>query len=241
MKFLKQIGFFFVLLVILWVAHHTAVYVHEWTHGTVAWLAGYKNSPFAIHYGTEWFTLWDIDEAVPYEQILADGKPEVAAAIAIAPVLLQAILFLVGLKLLQISSLNRWTFAFLYWFTLNEICDIYAYIPIRTFINHGDIHNFASAMGISSWIVAIPGTLFVAWGVYRMLSIEEPRACSILKINSQAGQWLFLLANILLIFGYYVGVGFLEPHPDRLSLVSWILVPFALIYFWRKQNLPLRK
>src|SRR5262245_48146925 len=67
---MRRLVFSIVLLFLLWVAHHIAVYVHEWTHASVAWAAGYKNSPFAIHYGTEWVTLWDIHEDVPYENII---------------------------------------------------------------------------------------------------------------------------------------------------------------------------
>ncbi len=239
---MKRLYLFFTLFVILWVAHHASVYVHEWTHGTVAWLTGYKSSPFAIHYGTEWFTLWDIDEAVPYEKILADGKPGVMAAIAIAPILLEIVLFLIGLRLLRIPSLHRWAFAFLYWFTLFEICEVYCYIPIRTFSPHADVYHFLSTTGLSPWAVAIPGTLFALWGISRMLSREAPRAYSILGIDTKVGQWTFLSVNILLFFGYYGAVGFMEPYPidHRLSLISWALIPFAFIYCWLKRNILLR-
>ena len=235
---MKRLYSFFALLVILWIAHHSAVYVHEWTHGTVAWLTGYKSSPFAIHYGSKWFTLWDIDEAVPYDQILADGKPGIIAAIAIAPLLLQAMLFLSGLQLLRKISFNRCVFAFVYWFTLFEICEIYAYIPIRTFTPHGDVYHFLYATGLSPWVVAIPGTLFAFWGIRRMLVTEAPYACRILAINSRAGEWVFLSANILLFFGYYGAVGFMEPYfiDQKLSLISWALIPFVFFYCWFKRN-----
>lgn len=235
---MKRFCSFFVLLVILWVAHHSAVYIHEWTHGTVAWLTGYKSSPFAIHYGSKWFTLWDIDDAVAYDQILADGKPGVVAAIAIAPLLLQAVLFLVGLKLVQRAAFNRWAYTFVYWFTLFEICEIYAYIPIRTFTPHADVYHFLYATGLSPWVVAIPGTLFAFWGIRRMLVIEAPQACSILAIKSKVGQWAFLSANILLFFGYYGAVGFMEPYSidQNLSLISWAFIPFVFLYCWFNRN-----
>lgn len=229
---------FFVLLVILWIAHHTSVYIHEWTHSTVAWLTGYKNSPFAIHYGSDWLTLWDIDEAVSYEQLLADRKLGVMAAIAITPLLLQAVLFLVGLRWLQRTYLNRWIFAFVYWFTLLEICEVFSYIPIRTFTQHGDVYHFLYATGISPWFIAIPGTLFAFWGVHRMLVREAPYACSVLAINSKTAKWAFLSANILLFFGYYGAVGFMTPYciDQRLSFISCVFIPFVFIYCWLKQN-----
>ena len=203
-------------------------------HGLVAWLAGYKSSPFAIHYGSDWFTLWDIDADVPYSQIIADGKLKTMAAIAIAPLLLQSGLFLIGLRALSLFSFNRWVFAFIYWFVILQISEIYSYIPIRSFTSHGDIYHFLYAAEGSPWIVAVPGTLFVLWGIYHMLYREVPRAYSILKINTQLGRWTFLFANILLFFGYYGAVGFARPYPidHYLSLVSWILIPFVFIYFY---------
>lgn len=232
---MKQRFFLILMLLILfWLAHHAMVYIHEWTHGTLAWLCGYKSNPFAIHYGTDWFTLWDIDEDVPYSQILADGKPGVVAAIAIAPLLIQAVIFPIGLRLLRIASLNRWVFAFFYWLTLFSVCEIYSYIPIRTFIPSGDVFNFLQATRLSAWVVAIPGTLYVLWGICRMLSREAPLAFLKFSINTKKGKWAFLSANILPFFGYYGAIGFLFPYPavHQLSLVSCALIPLAYFYCW---------
>lgn len=88
MLHVKRLTFCIALALLIFIAHHATVYLHEWTHGTIAWLAGYKKSPFGIHYGVQWITLLDIDEAVPYPAILADGKPSVMTAIAIRPILL---------------------------------------------------------------------------------------------------------------------------------------------------------
>ncbi len=76
-----------------------------------------------------------------------------------------------------------------------------------------------------------------------MLITEAPRACKVLRINSKAGQWAFLSANILLFFGYYGAVGFMEPYPidQKLSLISWILIPFVFIYCWLKRNSKTRR
>ena len=60
---IKRLLFMLAMFGIIFIAHHSMVYFHEWLHGTAAWLTGYKSHPFAIHYGEKWFTLWDIDEA----------------------------------------------------------------------------------------------------------------------------------------------------------------------------------
>ena len=232
----KRLIVVFSLFLIAFIAHHAMVYFHEWIHGTVAWLTGYKSHPFAIHYGEKWFTLWDIDEAVPYQQILADGKPSVMAAIAIAPLIFQALLFILGLKLLNMSSIQnrRWVFAFLFWMTFFQLAEIYCYIPIRTFAPKDDVFNFLLATGLSPWFVAIPGTLFVLWGVYRLLTFEVFRACDCLQITSKVGRVTFVLATVLLFFGYYGAVGFTMPDEisHTLSLASWALVPITLILLY---------
>jgi hypothetical protein len=59
---------FLVLAVTLPLVYYTIVLMHEWGHGTTAWLFGYKTSPFQVRYGG-WLLL-NCDEAVPYEQVL---------------------------------------------------------------------------------------------------------------------------------------------------------------------------
>lgn len=232
----KRLAFIVALFVIGFIAHHAMIYFHEWVHGTVAWLTGYKSHPFAIHYGDQWFTLWDIEEAVPYQQILADGKPAVMAAIAIAPLLLQAFVFILGLKLLDRPSIqkNRWVFGLTFWVTFFQLAEIYCYIPIRTFAPKDDVFNFLYATGLSPWFVAIPGTLFVLWGIYRLLSFEVFRACDCLQITTKAGRVSFVLATVLLFFGYYGAVGFTMPDSTShlLSKISWALVPITLILLY---------
>lgn len=214
------------------------IYLHEWTHGTFAWITGYKNTPFDIHYGDRWFTLLDIDEAVPYKKIFEEGKPSVVAIIAIAPTILQIIVFLLGLKLLSIPIIQKkkWLFTFLYWFTLFELAEVYAYIPIRTFSEWGDIYNFRTATGFSSWMIAIFGTLFVSWGIYRFLTVEEQKACALLKITSQSGRFFFLLGTLVLFFGYFGAAGLLMPDffSRSLSYISLAMIPTILLLIYKK-------
>lgn len=239
---MKGIIVFLYLLVALFVAYHAAVYIHEWTHGTVAWICGYKSSPFDIHYGTEWIALLDIDQNVNTAKIFADGRPNVVAAIAIAPTLLGAALFLVGLKLLHKRVFQgKWVFPYLYWFTLIWLAEFYGYIPIRTFAGEPnksqDVFDFLLAMNWSPWAVAIPGTLFVIWGVYRFFWKEFPSSCHSMEIHSKWGRSVLLFFSLLYMFGYTGGVGFTEPYriAHLLSLVSWGLFLPLFIFFFLKR------
>lgn len=204
-RYFPSLRFLLITILIIFCAHHLMIYVHEWIHGTVAWLGGYKTTPFDIHYGEKWITLLDIDEMVDYPQLLAKGKNGLSAAIAITPTLVGMILFLFGLWLLHNHSIQRkkWIFSFCYWFTLFELSEVYAYIPIRTFAKYGDIYNFLLAMNLSPWTVFIPGTLFVIWGIYHFLSLEAPRASKVLNIPSKSGRFFFLFATLIFFFGYW--------------------------------------
>jgi hypothetical protein len=239
--FFRRIAFVLALALIIFVTYHGAVYMHEWVHGTVAYLTGYKSHPFNIDYGTQWVTLLDIDEAVPYERILADGKPTVVACIAIAPLICQMALFLLGLKWLHRSRVqaHRWLFACVYWFTFLQLAETYTYIPIRTFAPKNDVHNFVSALNLSPWFVAIPGSAFVFWGIYRFITVEHPRACTHLRISSQSGRIALLVTTVFLFFGYYGTPGIFMPDAlsQNLAKISWVLVPLSLIALYLRARL----
>lgn len=230
---MKHLTFVIYLFIILVIAHHLMIYMHEWTHGFVAWIAGYKSSPFDIHYGEKWFTLWDIDEAVNYPKIYLDGKAYLVAWIAIAPTLLQMILFPIGLKVLSLSKIQEkwWLFAFFYFFTLFLLSETYAYIPIRTFSSVDDIHNYLTATGWSPWSIAIPGTLYVIWGMYQILAKQIPRAYSSLKISTKLGRFVFKPLTIVIFFGYYGAIGFTKPDAisHLLSLISWAILLLSIV------------
>lgn len=195
---MRRLAYFISLLILFIISHHLMIYIHEWTHGWVAWIAGYKSSPFDICYGTEWFTLWDINECINYSKIYSQHKSYVVACIAILPTLLQMALFPVGLLLLNTFNVQkyRWLFAFVYFYTLNLLGEIYAYIPIRVFSGREDMFNFEHATGLSPWAIAIPGTFYVIWGMYQILAKQIPQAFSSLKLTTNAGRFTFKTSHL---------------------------------------------
>jgi hypothetical protein len=213
-------------LIAIILAHQASLLLHEWTHGTVAWIFGYKPSPFAIHYG-DW-TLLDADEAIDYRAILAAGRGPLVAAIAIAPIVLGAALFVVGTPLLALRAIQRrkalWVF--LYWFNLSNLGQVLDYIPQRTFVPandgllRGDIGHFVQGLGVSPWTVCVPGVLFVAACVYWQLRNEVPRAYAALAVE-RSGRTTLLALTLAYLFGWYgmSGHGYGFPS-NALSLAS---------------------
>lgn len=224
--------FWITTILIILIAHHVMTFGHEWTHGLMAWLAGYKQNPFDIHYSSNWITLWGIDEAVPYQKILADGNNGWVAAIAIAPMIDGALFVLLGLKLLSLPAVQkRWLLlSFFYWWTLMELAEIYSYIPIRTFVKMDDIHNFIYATGLSPWVVFVIGVPFVIWGLWKIIGKEEVRACI---VKGRMNQFFFLFISLLIIFWYFSGLPFIFAYPQvAKNIFSWIslgMIPICLI------------
>ena len=222
-------------VVMILLSHHIMTFFHEWTHSFIAYLAGYKNGPFDIHYSANWITLYGIDEDVPYHMILAEGKNALVAIIAIAPMISGAIFFFIGLKLLSLPSIKKRfvVFSFFYWFSLMEIAEIYSYIPVRTFEGKDDIFNFLHATGCSPWAVLIPGILFATWGLQRMIRIEEAKICKIFQLKGKVNRFAFLFITLLICFLYYGGFAFIFVYPGVVkNIFSWIslaLIPFCLI------------
>lgn len=207
-------------------AHQASLLLHEWTHGTVAWIFGCKPSPFAIHYG-DW-TLLDADEAIDYRALLAAGRGPLVAAIAIAPIVLGGALYVAGTPLLALTAVRRrkalW--AFLYWFNLSNLGQVLDYIPQRTFapardgLLRGDIGHFVQGLGVSPWTVCVPGVLFVAAGVFWLLRNEVPRAYATLAVE-RSGRTALLALTLAYLFGWYgmAGHGYGFPS-NALSLAS---------------------
>ena len=95
-------------------SYYLAVILHEWGHGTVAWICGYKTAFYDVRYGG-WFLL-NVDENVPYGQILAANRGTTAALIGIAGLFMSTLLFLISLLVLKKSKHGVYVFSFFYWF-----------------------------------------------------------------------------------------------------------------------------
>ncbi len=232
---MRRIIFFLGTVFLIFFTHDLSTFLHEWTHGTVAWLSGYKASPFDIHYPQDWIFLLDVDEAVNYQKIMSDGRPAIVAWIAITPILLGAALFLIGLSMLNYAHVQKrkWLFSFWFWFTLMNLGQVLDYIPVRTFSPGGDIANFVWGSGLSPWMVVVLGVAFVVWGVLRFFNFEVKKAYRILDIQKKAGRYAFLLAALIVLFGYFGGVGFTQPDmvAHILSLISWALIPLLFFFY----------
>ena len=212
------------------VAYYLAIILHEWGHGLIAWIFGYKPSPFDVDYGG-WFLL-NVDEAVPYREILAAGRGYQAALIGIAGLTVSLILFLLSLIGLRKLRRGLWAYSLLYWFAVRNMEPIVQYLTVETFSVQGDVGRFIHGLAISPWWVFIPGAIFVAFALYRLLGFALPKAYAIVGIESLAARRIFLFATLFIMFLQIYSHGY-NPLSDEgmpsigkwLAIFSILLVP----------------
>jgi len=132
------------------IAYYLTVLLHEWGHGTTAWLLNQKSSPLDIYYGHSWY-LSNVDEKVDYNTLLATGYGLTAALIGVSGVGVDIIMVILCLSLLRKSSVQKSTlwFSFFYWFLIFNMVPIFQYVPLTTFSVEGDIGRFVHGLNIS--------------------------------------------------------------------------------------------
>ncbi len=180
--------------------YYMVVLLHEWGHGTTAWLFGDKNSPFDIRYGG-WF-LMNCDEAVSYDRLLAEGHGLQAALIGISGFTVNAILFGLSLHFLsrRKTSGSVWALGALFWSCILNWMAMFGYIPLNTFSVQGDVGRFVHGLQISPLWVFIPGTLLIGWALVRLLRKELIRVYVFAPIRTLAMKRVLLTATLFFLF-----------------------------------------
>jgi hypothetical protein len=216
------------------ISYYLGIILHEWGHGLVAWLLGYKTNPFDVDYGG-WFLL-NVDESVPYNQILAAGQGFRAAWIGIAGLFVSLSLFIFcWISLKKIKS-NAFLYSFFYWFAVVNLVPIFQYLTVQAFSIEGDVGRFTHGLAISPWWIFWPGTAFVSTALYHFFRYLVPKAYAILSISSVWMQRLFLLISLIGIFLWIYLHGY-NPLSDPgmpeqakiLALFSMLLVPLLFL------------
>jgi hypothetical protein len=213
-------------LVSIIAAYDVSTLAHEWTHATVAWLLGHKDNPFNIHYG-DW-TLLNVNEAVDYQGLFAAGQGIAVAVIGISALITNTVLFLSSLHWLSKKPVQQrhCLYLLLYWFALLNISELYSYIPLRTFAATGDVRNFTRGLAISPWIVFVPGSLAIGWGIWYFLRKALPPAYEILALDSRFSRRVYLGTTLFILFIFF-GLTPYHYGPHEANNI-WILVSFAI-------------
>lgn len=223
--------YFLLNLLIVWIAFDSAILIHEWTHGFVAWLNGAKSNPFNIYYG-DW-TLLNVDEAVDYPSLLKASRHWTVACIAISPIVVNLLLTLYPLSLMRKKHIQQktWLYTFLFWFSAFNLAEFFAYIPIRTFTSHADIFNFNHALNISPWIIGLIGGFCSVFLISYFFSKILPMTYRVLHIHKLWAQLIYLLAMLFTFFiiGGYRGAEHYGPISAWMGTISLTMIPIVFI------------
>jgi hypothetical protein len=232
----NPIVIFIINIAAIIVAYYVSILLHEWGHGTLAWLNGVKTSPFDVQYGG-WF-LMNVDENVRYANLIASGRGVAAALIGIAGISVSFVLLVGCFILLNCKSIQRNSvkFTFAYWFLIINMIPVVQYLTISTFSTEGDVGRFIHGLNISGWWIFLPGTIFNIFAMWRILKVEIPKAYAVIPVKSIIGQNIFLLATLGIIFLFIYTHGY-NPFTDEgmdtfsrvLAILSVVLVPILFI------------
>lgn len=218
------------------IAYYVSLLLHEWGHGTVAWLAGVKQSPFDVQYGG-WLLL-DADENVDYGQLINTGRGVAAALIGIGGFSVSLLFTIISFILLSFKSIQRNAniFTIVYWFLIINMLPMVQYLTVSTFSTQGDTGRFIQGLNIAGWWVFVPGVIFLIYAIWRILNVEIIKAYVVMPVRSLLGQNLLLLATLSIIFLFIYTHGY-NPLTDTgmdkfsriLAVISIILMPMLFI------------
>ncbi len=205
------------------------VVMHEFTHSTVAWILGHKESPFGIIWGNP-ITMTGWDEGVSYHKQFSDCHSPAEAAIGFSPIVLHTTIIILGLVLMQRKwfTEKKWFFHALYWFVIANYMELIAYIPMRCFANNGDVGHFNHGLNLSPWFVFLIGTTAVVAGLYILFTKILPQMYSVFAEGNRLTEWMILIMTAFILFIWGSGLRILlYVYPDP----QWLLGLLGFVAF----------
>jgi hypothetical protein len=240
----KHLKLIIVTPVFILLCHHLAFFLHEYAHAFVAWMLGYKISPFDINYGgfspSNILLLSNVDQDVDNSAIYSLGHPGHVALIASAGLIMNGILFVLSLFSLKHKNIKDrpYTFYFLFLFNLMNLGNLYCYIPIRTFANTGDIFDIRDSLDLSPWWIYVIFTYLVAFLIWHFFTRTLIAGYINLKITTIALSSSFMIMCVFILFGYFGLAGFLNQDEIShfLSATSFVSIPGIILALWPTRN-----
>jgi hypothetical protein len=234
----------FILLtpVFIILAAWVSVFPHEYAHSTVAWLYGFKTSPFAIEYGHfNWRNVIfasGIDEHVNYYLIYLLGHPDVVGFAALAgPGIATLGMYFFSLFLLCCPKVKNYPYLFYFfcWVNIINLSELISYIVLRSFSAHGDIGHIEFAWGVSPWCIFLIGGFLLVIALWYFFTDTLIELYYRMRLNTLIGQEVFLILATFMLFGYPGVRMFLDAYgmfATVLGVVFCVLTPLITILCW---------
>jgi len=205
-----------IVLVTFIIMQAVVVVMHEFTHSTVAWLLGHKQSPFDIIWGNP-LTLTGWDEGVGYKELFSTGHSTAAAIIGVSPLIVHTGVVISVLLLLQMERIRnrKWLFHILYWFLIANYMELIAYINMRAFASHGDVGIFNRGLGLSPWVLFTAGSMAITAGLYILFKRILSEMYNVFAEDNRLNQWMILIMTCFILFIWGSGMRvMLYIYPD---------------------------
>ncbi|MFB2598975.1 hypothetical protein ACEXQE_14385 [Herbiconiux sp. P17] len=230
------------LMVLL--THYAAVIPHEFAHSIMAWLTGIKAQPFDITWGgtspLNLLLLADIDENVDYDAARAAGQDWQSALTAFAgPGIVNGGFFLLSTFLIRRPWLRgRPVLAnALFWFLLMNLGNLYDYVPMRVFADHGDVYNFSAGSGVSPWFIFVIGTYVMLWAIVSFYRTSLPLGLRLSGFVVPGARAVPFVVATAVLFGYFANPSLLWGTDTRLQTLAALSIMAILpvvVLLWRR-------
>ncbi|MFA4876355.1 MAG: hypothetical protein WC586_03005 [Methanoregula sp.] len=223
-----------IMLTTFFVMQAVVILLHEFTHSITAHLLGVMPDPFGIVWGNS-ITMTGWDEGVRYSQLWATGRDLDGAITGVMPLVVHTIIITCGLILLLSGVLrkHKWGFHLVFWFIVANMMELFAYMPMRAFASNGDTGNFNHGMGLSPWVLLIPGTILVLLLLYYLLLRTLPGMYVVVAEGSRTLQYLILYFFAFAIFIWGSGLRVvLYIYPDPQWLLGLIGFGAFFVAIW---------
>lgn len=192
---------FVINVICFFLTYYLAILLHEYGHGTTAWLYGFRQTPWdGVIYGG-WF-LQHVDEGVHYHHLMSLHAYTEVALIGISGAVVSTVLLLISFFALSRQRIQKCpiAFAFFFWFLIVNMVPITQYFCLSVFSQGGDMGHFVHGLQISPWWMFVPGTIITIAFLARVLMVEVPKAYQALKLQSVWAKRLLLFVTLAEIF-----------------------------------------
>lgn len=227
---------FFILAI--WVS----AFPHEYAHATIAWLYGYKLSPFDIYYGNfNWqnvLFVTGIDEHVNYFLMYLFNQPKLIGLVAFAgPGIATLGIYLLTIVLLQWKKIIKhpYLFYFIAWVNLVNLSELINYTILRPFSVHGDMAHIVFGWGISPWWIFLIGIVLSCLGLVYFFRNIVPELYIRLHIRTLPVKVVLLILFVWMMFGEGSVRMFLSSYglfATMLAILFFMAMPLLIFICW---------
>jgi len=240
------LGFWALCVLMIWAAHATSYFCHEYAHSVVAWVAGFRANPLAIDYGHlslgNVLVQSEVDDAVPYQMIFERGGGALAALVAFAGMGLgNGLLYAVSRVLLRNNAVRslRSAYLFCFWLCLMSVGNFLDYVPVRTFASHGDMADIARGLQVSPWVILVALGYPTAWALAHFLRNVLPDMLGHATPQAMPHRVALVATAVFILLVFFGAAGFTGygEVSHTLSGISMLSFPIVLAACWPASTL----